>query len=302
MNAAGLSTATVTDPGYKMRTFLWSVRRELWENRSLWLAPFIVGIVEVIGFSFSAIGLPERRRGVLLLSLAEQRARIEEPYSAVAMMMMFIAFVVGIFYCADALQGERRDRTILFWKSLPVSDSTTVLAKATVPLVVLPLIACAVTICVQLTMLAITDLLLLASGVPLTRPAQLPLTFDWLTLFYGLVAISAWHAPIYSWLLLVSGWVRRASLLWAVLPVIAVGVFEKITFGTNYVGAMVKYRLLGFAPGAFEFQPHHGTTITSLAQFTPGRYLATPGLWLGLLFAGVCCGAAIRLRRYNSSL
>src|SRR5712691_3931988 len=119
------------------RPMSWSVRRELWENRSIYIAPLIVAAVQVFGFAISTIGLAERRRAVLLLGdPAKQRAAIEMPYDVAAMMMIFIVFIVGVFYCLDALHGERRDRSILFWKSLPVSDLTTVLSKATIPLVV----------------------------------------------------------------------------------------------------------------------------------------------------------------------
>ena len=98
--------------------------------------------VQVFGFAISTIGLAGRRRAVLLLlNPALQRARIEEPYDLAAMMMIFTVFIVGVFYCLDALHGERRDRSILFWKSLPVSDLTTVLSKVTIPLVILPLVA-----------------------------------------------------------------------------------------------------------------------------------------------------------------
>ena len=122
----------VTDPGYNAaatRPFYWSVRRELWENRSLYLAPLIVAAVQVFGFAISAIGLAERRRAVLLLDPAVQRARIEEPYDIAAMMMLLLCSSSVVFYCLDALYGERRDRSVLFWKSLPVSDLTTVLSK-----------------------------------------------------------------------------------------------------------------------------------------------------------------------------
>src|SRR5216683_2975317 len=132
------------------RPLYWSVRRELWENRSIYIAPLIVAAVQVFGFAISTIGLAERRRGVLLLDPAHQRAAIEMPYDVAAMMMIFTAFIIAVFYCLDALHGERRDRTILFWKSLPVSDLTTVLSKAIVPLVILPLLAFAITVCVQL--------------------------------------------------------------------------------------------------------------------------------------------------------
>src|SRR5712691_13365457 len=120
------------------RPLSWSVRRELWENRSIYIAPLIVAAVQVFGFAISTIGLAERRSGVLLLDPVKQRAAIEVPYDVAAMMMIFIVFIVGVFYCLDALYGERRDRSILFWKSLPVSDLTTVLSKATIPLIILP--------------------------------------------------------------------------------------------------------------------------------------------------------------------
>ena len=240
---------------------------------------------------------------MLLLDPAHQRAAIEQPYDLAAMMMIFIAFIVGVFYCLDALHGERRDRSILFWKSLPVSDLTTVLSKATIPLVVLPLVAFAIIVCVQVIMVLETGVVLMFHGMsPATTWAHVPVFQNWLVLLYGLVAIALWHAPIYGWLLLVSGWARRATFLWAVLPLIAIQIFEKITFGTSYFADMVKHRLFGFAPDAFDFHGHSQPTINSLTQLTPGRYLSTPGLWLGLLFAAAFVVAAVRLRRYRGPI
>ncbi len=268
------------------RPFYWSVWRELWENRSIYIAPLIVAAVQVFGFAISIIGLAERRRALLLLDPAKQRAGIEMPYDIAAMMMIFTVFIVGVFYCLDALHGERRDRSILFWKSLPVSDLTTVLSKAIIPLAVLPVVAFALTVCVQLIMLLMT----------------VPMFQNWLVLLYGLAALSLWHAPIYGWLLLVSGWARRATFLWAVLPLIVIQIFEKITFGTSYFGSFVGHRLMGFAPHAFGFHGPGHPTIDSLAQLTPGRYLSSPGLWIGLLVAVGFIAAAVRLRRYRGPL
>jgi len=217
--------------------------------------------------------------------------------------MIFTVFIVGVFYCLDALHGERRDRSILFWKSLPVSDLTTVLSKVTIPLVVLPLIAIAIIVCVQLVMVLETGAVLIFHGMsPATTWAHVPFFQSWLVLLYGLVAIALWHAPIYGWLLLVSGWARRATFLWAVLPLLAIGIFEKITFNTSHFAALVKDRLLGFAPNAFDFQGRDHPTISSLAQLTPGRYLSSPGLWIGLLFAVAFLAAAVRLRRYRGPI
>src|SRR5437762_9867867 len=296
----------VSDPGYNnsvTRPFYWSMRRELWENRSIYIAPLIVAAFEVVGFAISTIGLADRRRAVLLLDAAHQRAAIEQPYDLAAMMMIFVVFIVGVFYCLDALHGERRDRSILFWKSLPVSDLTTVLSKITIPLVVLPLIAFAIVVCVQVIMLLQTSLVLVFHGMsPATTWAHFPVFQNWFVLLYGLGAIALWHAPIYGWLLLVSGWARRATFLWAVLPIIAIQIFERITFGTSYFGSFVKHRLMGFAPDAFDFQGRGHPTISSLAQLTPERYLSSPSLWIGLLFAAAFLAAAVRLRRYRGPL
>jgi ABC-2 type transport system permease protein len=295
--------SAVIDRRYSTRPFYWSVRRELWENRSIYVVPLIVAAFEVIGLAISTIGLAERRRAVLLLDPDHQRAAIEQPYDLAAMMMIFIAFIVGVFYCLDALHGERRDRSILFWKSLPVSDLTTVLSKATVPLVVLPLIAFAITVCVQLIMLLMTTANLIFHGVsPATTWAHVPFFQNGLVLLYGLAAIALWHAPIYGWLLLVSGWARRATFLWAVLPLIALNILERIAFNTSHFAAILMDRLIGFAPGAFAFHGHDHATIDSLAQLTPGRYLSTPGLWIGLLFAAAFIVAAVRLRRYRGPI
>src|ERR1700732_4317575 len=170
--------AGVTDPGYnteKTRPMYWSVRRELWENRSIYIAPLIVAAVQVFGFAISTIGLAERRRAVLLLDPAKQGALIEQPYDLVAVMMIFTVFIVGVFYCLDALHGERRDRSILFWKSLPVSDLTTVLSKASIPLVILPLLTFVIIVATQWIMLLLSTAVLLGSGLSVARLwTQLP--------------------------------------------------------------------------------------------------------------------------------
>jgi len=294
-------SAGVSAPGYNnipTRPFYWSVWRELWENRSIYIAPVIVASIILFGSFVGAFHLPGRRRNALLLDPAHRQAAIEMPYNIAAMMLIFTAFLVGLFYCLDALQGERRDRSILFWKSLPVSDLTAVLSKATIPLAVLPMVTFAVIVVTQFIMMLVSTAALLPSGLASTTWANFNLFQQSLILLYGLIAIALWHAPIFGWALLISGWARRATFLWAVLPLLAIGFFEKITFNTSHFASMLKDRVMGFAPEAFAFSTH---TIDSVA-LTPGRYLSTPGLWLGLVFAAAFITAAIRLRRYRGPL
>jgi ABC-2 type transport system permease protein len=295
-------SAGVSDSGYSRSStqpFYWSVRRELWENRSIYVAPLVVAIVVLFGFLISTIGLPERRQAVLLLDPSKARAAIETPYNVAAMMLIFTAFIVGVFYCLDALHSERRDRSILFWKSLPVSDLTTLLSKATIPLVILPLVAFAIIIATQFVMLVWTSVLLMAHNMsPTSTWTNVSFFQECLILLYGLIAIALWHAPIYGWALLVSGWARRATFLWATVPLLAIGFFEKISFGTSHFASMLKDRLLGFAPDAFAFNAHS----INHPQLTPLKYLSTPGLWLGLIFAALFVAMAVRQRRYRGPI
>jgi ABC-2 type transport system permease protein len=165
-------------------------------------------------------------------------------------------------------------------------------------LVVLPLVTFAIIVVTHFVMLLISTVALMSSGLAGTTWTNFNLFHQSLILLYGLIAIALWHAPIYSWALLVSGWARRATFLWAVLPLLAISFFEWITFNTAHFASMLKHRLLGFAPEAFAFSTH---TVDS-ATITPGRYLSTPDLWLGLIFAAVFIAAAVRLRRYRGPL
>jgi ABC-2 type transport system permease protein len=288
------------------RPFFWSVRRELWENRSIYLAPLIAAGVVLFGFGITAFRLPQLRRNALALESARQRAAIEMPYDAAAMMIMFTVFIVGIFYCLDALYGERRDRSILFWKSLPVSDLTSVLSKAIVPLAILPLLTLVIVLATQFIMLLISTAVLLPSGLAGTTWQLLPWPRLSLMLLYGLVTSALWEAPVFAWLLLVSSWARRATFLWAVLPWLAISAIEKLAFDTTFFIRMLVRRLTGGFEEGFVVVHYpkdaHVPVVDRLTQFDPLKFLSSPGLWIGLIIAAGFLIAAIRLRRYRGPL
>jgi ABC-2 type transport system permease protein len=288
------------------RPLYWSVRREIWENRSIYIAPLIVSSLVVFGYAISAIGLPHRRHALLLLDPVRQRAIVEQPYDAAALMLMLTAFLVAIFYCLDALHGERRDRSILFWKSLPVSDLTTVLAKLSVPMLILPLITFALIEVTQVIIFLISTLTLLPFGLGATTWERLPFFQLSVILLYGIITSVLWAAPVYGWLLLVSGWARRATFLWAVLPWLAICIVEKIAFNTAHFAHLLGRRVFGSHENAFVVvqQPHgtHFPVIDQLTQLAPLKFLSTPGLWVGLLFAAAFVAATVQLRRYRGPL
>lgn len=281
------------------RRMYWSVRRELWESRSIYIAPLAVAAVILVGFLLSTVaGIWEK---ALRLDPVQQSAKLAEPYSFAALLIMLTTFIVGVFYCLDALHGERRDRSILFWKSLPVSDLTAVLSKASIPLVVLPLLTFAITVATQWIMLLLSTLVLLVSGGGVsTLWTHLPLFQMWLLLLYHLVTVHAlWYAPIFGWLLLVSTWARRAAFLWAALPLLAIGIVEKIAFHTSHFTALLGYRISG-GPESVTVAP--GSVLDPMTHLTPGHFLISPGLWIGLAIAAAFLAAAVRLRRYQGPI
>jgi ABC-2 type transport system permease protein len=286
------------------RPLYWSVRRELWENRSVYVGPLVVAAVVLLGSSIHLIvTLAHTMRRVSALDPARRHAVVAAPYSMAPAPIMLATFLVAIFYALDALHGERRDRSILFWKSLPVSDLTTVLSKAIIPLVVLPLIGLALGMATQLVLLLLSTAILLGSGLsPATLWAELRLIQQPLVMFYGLTVHALWFAPIYGWLLLVSAWARRMPVLWAALPPLAIALVEKLAFNTSHFGSLLGYRVIGAMSEAFAVKAHGGVVIDRLAQLDPLRFLGSAGLWSGLAVAAIFIAMAVRLRRHGEPI
>ena len=279
------------------RPMYWSVQRELWEHRSIYLAPLAVAGIALFAFSLSSIA------GIWEEPLRINPAQPQAPYDMAAGLMMLTGIVVSVFYCLDALHGERRDRSILFWKSLPVSDVTTVLSKASIPLVILPLLTVAITVAMQWLMLLMSSAVVLVSGMSVatlwTKVSFLRMS--WLLLYHVLTAHALWPAPIYCWLLLVSGWSRRATFLWAALPLVAIAGVEQIAFHTWHFAALVGSRLIGAAPTVASTSPDMFPT-DPMTHIGPAHFLSSPSLWIGLALAAFFLAAAVRLRRYREPI
>jgi len=284
--------------GSSGRAFYWSVLREVWEYRSIYMAPLIVAGVIVIATSLStlaAIWEPALR------TKPGQHGGVAEPYDLAALLIMGAAFLVAIFYCVDALHGERRDRSILFWKSLPVSDWTAVLAKFSIPVLVLPAVAFVVTVATHTSMLLWSTFIHAVSGSG-AAGTHLLLVQMWVMLLYHLFAVHGlWYAPFYGWLLLVSAWAKRAALLWAVISVAAIAITERILLGSRIFLSLLEGRLMDGPAG--NFGPGGGNVLMPpLSQLTPGRFLISSGLWAGLLLSALFLTLAVRLRRQRGPI
>ncbi len=277
------------------RPFLWSVRREIWENRAIYLVPLVSAFVFLLTHLLHTLYIRYRVHGAWPTDPEKQHQLLGVPYDIAAALIMGTAFIVGIFYSLDALYGERRDRSILFWKSMPVSDLTTVLAKLTVPMAILPLLSFVITLVTQWTMLLLSMALLLGSGLSVsTIWAQSSLFHDSLILLWHIVTVHGlWYAPFYGWLLFISAWAPRAPFVWAFLPPFVVFGVEKLAFNSMHFLHLLENRVMGpstpAAPGS--------NVMDIMASLGPLDFFTLPGLWIGFGIAAIFLAAAVRLRR-----
>jgi ABC-2 type transport system permease protein len=306
----GADRAAVADGGLGMtsetwrptRPWWWSVRRELWENHLLVRAPLAVAALVLVGFLIDTLAVPGRLRVALHRDPEGAWQVLARPYAYAAIPLVLVGVLVAAFYCLDALYGERRDRSLRFWRSLPVTDTQAVLAKLAIPLLVLPGWTLALALAVQLVLLVVGTVVLTVTGFgPGILWVDVPFLAEWGMLVYGLVALALWHAPVYAWLLYVSSWAPRLPLLWAVVPPLALGLVEKAAFGSEGVCYLLQDRLVGVLHRGFDFAPG-ALTAAPFSQVTPGELLSAPALWIGWLVAVLLVAATIRRRRRAGSL
>lgn len=228
--------------------------------------------------------------------------------------MLIFGFVV-FFYLLGALYDERRDRSVLFWKSLPVSDAKTVLSKLVTALVVAPLIAVAIGLLTMGGFLAILSVFVLINGAPLgLLLAQIDPVRLLGSVLVGIPIYALWALPTAGWLLLCSAWARTKPFLWAVLLPLLAGVLvtffnllryfdlDSTWFWKNIVG-----RMLGSAwPGSFMWYDGSLARLDgflsqgeAIRVFSGIDLLSTPALWVGVIAGMAMIYAAIRLRGWR---
>ena len=289
-----------------MNNLIWSVRREIWENRSIYLAPLVVSGIVLIGFFIGLPAMPSRLLDAMNNHPGAFHELVELPYVTAAIILMAVQLILSVFYCLDALYGERRDRSVLFWKSMPVSDVTAVVAKASIPILLLPFVTFLCTVATQAVMLIVSSMVMPSKGVSAsTLWSHMPLleasriNFVHLLGFHGIT-----YAPLYAWLLLVSAWAPRLPFLWATLPPIAIGVIERVAFNSSFFATMLQTYFLGSADVPSSSSHVSGTTgMTMEMMAVPLTQIAMrPSLWIGLAVSAVFLLGAVRLRRVRGPI
>lgn len=222
-----------------MRRLLALIHREYWENKGAFrTTPLVIGGIYIVFLLMSIFTtahfdneLYTFREAVRLL--AEQpvefrAAHAEEVMLATSVFFTIVLAFVVFFYLLGALYDDRKDRSILFWKSLPASDALTVASKLLTAMVLAPLIFWVVFVLTQIVIAVIASLMVLSVG---ENPWALFLSVAnpleaWFILLVSYLASSIWFLPMYGWLLLVSAFAPRIPLLFAVLPPVVFAILQ----------------------------------------------------------------------------
>ena len=352
MNTDSINTATMrsgsagaggisTNP--HVRTFAWLLKREFWEHRGGFMrAPFIIAIVIICLFVAGLItaDVSAHRTGVNIGGLNigavadkmspdaadKVAAGLDAGLFAMCMPIMIGLTFVTFFYLLGALYDDRRDRSVLFFKSLPISDTTTVLSKVVSALLIAPLFAVAASIALNIVFLLLTTAYTLVHGMNIIaliwRPSHL--LGLWLKLILLIPINALWALPTVGWVLLCSAYVRSKPFLAAVLLPILVG------FVVNWVNVMQAFALpsmaywrygffrivLSLIPGSWVCATSaDGVTVdTSGSAISIGLgkldflngvisinrmlgILLTPELWIGVAAGAALIAAAIYFRQ-----
>jgi len=317
-----MSTRTISN--------LWTLmRRELWESPSAfkWSPIIIMGLT--LFFIIFGLILGSRFDNEMAFTLDAIRQFADVPLDqkrlfvtgslfAVSGLFLQLLILILLFYLSSCLYDERKDRSILFWKSLPVSDSMTVASKVLTAWLLAPAIYLLAAIITQLIILLIASGYGLAAGInPITEfwlPASLPKL--WLVMALGLLVQGLWLMPIYAWLVFCSSWAPRVPILVAVAIPVALSLLQNAwsllsSFslpGFN-VGKIVLARLgSGIIPSniGWRVESSGGQVAMSDVQFSEEvfmsfsnslEFLTRPGMWIGLLIALVLLAGSVWFRK-----
>ena len=295
------------------------IRRELWEHRSIFVTPITIGLILSLGVLMTEGMLASHKVEVDFGIAAASNLSDESHRSAVINGLLLIPSVIiligmsilVIFYSLDALYAERKDKSILFWRSLPVTDAETVISKALTGALLIPVISFAAIVATQLISMVLTSIWIMIEGGNAIHLVWAPasLVSLWAATLAGMLMLSLWLSPFLGWFLFVSAFAKRMPLLLAALPIIMLPMLEIWIFGSKiffeaFFTRTVEPVIEAAEAAKASFQISEHLRISSLIAdpwkaIEFGSFFAKPDLWAGLIVSAVFITAAVYVRRYR---
>lgn len=294
------------------------IKREIWEHRSLYFTPAVVGLVLILtgltGLVFAS-GYQEIVDIFIvgaqnLAGEAERRAAMAAVLIGNTIPFLFAGAILTIFYALDSLYAERKNKSILFWRSLPITDAETVISKLLTAVLAIPLIAFVVIVVTHLLVLLIAGIFIsIEGGSSLFLVWKSAPIFDfWAGLLIISLLLPIWFSPFIGWFLFVSAWAKRSPLLMAFLPLILVPTLEYWVLRTHLIADAMQTRFEQL-PMFKDIDPEiffnereliaSADAVSLISVIDIGKFLASPAMWAGVIVCGLFMTAAIYVRRYR---
>jgi ABC-2 type transport system permease protein len=294
------------------------LKREIWEHRSIYVTPVAIASIVTLGtlaaLIFAGGFAKELDLAIFgatnLAGDAERRVVLTGFFIGTSWLFLFAAGVLTIFYTLDSLYAERKDKSILFWRSLPITDAEAVLAKLAIALLVIPLCTIVAVIATHIVNLIVTSIWVSAKGgdAGLLIWGSVPLLDNWLAGLIVMLASALWMSPFVGWFLFVSAYTKRSPFLMAFMPLVLIPLLEVIFLRSSMFAQAVFGRggmiplFHGMDLDAFFDEDKlrvNEEFVSLLAQLDVMKFLTSASLWSGVIVCGIFVTAAIYVRRYR---
>jgi ABC-2 type transport system permease protein len=294
------------------------LKREVWEHRSIYVTPLAIASIVTLGtlamLMFAGGFAKELDVAIFgatnIAGDAERKIALTGFFVGTSWVFLLAAMVLTVFYTLDSLYAERKDKSILFWRSLPITDAEAVISKLATAIVVIPLATVVAIIATHIVNLLVTSIWVSVKGGDAGHLiwGSVPLLDNWLAALIVTLASAVWMSPFIGWFLFVSAFTKRSPLLMAFMPLVIIPLLELI-FLRSSVFAEAVFTRRGMIPlfkgmdmEAFfdEESLHVNEEIVSLlAHLDVVQFLTSASMWGGVVVCALFVTAAIYVRRYR---
>ncbi len=293
------------------------MKREFWEHRSIWVAPVAISSIIVLGTLTALMFAGDFAKELNVAIFGAQnvagdghRKAILTGFFLTSSPLFLLALgILVVFYSLDSLYAERKDKSILFWRSLPVTDAETVISKLLTALVLIPAVTIAAIIATHIVNLIVTSLWVSVKGgdAGMLIWGSVSLFDNWLFAIVAIYGMCIWMSPFAGWFLFVSAYTKRAPLLMAFLPLVLIPMIEGIFMRSAHFAEAVwgrggKIPLFSGVDieAMIEDKMHVDPDMISLLSVVDfGKFITSIDTWIGIIVCGLLTTAAIYVRRYR---
>lgn len=294
------------------------IKREVWEHRSLYVTPLAIASIVTLGvlagLVFASGFASELNAAIFgaqnIAGDGERKMALTAFFLGTSWLFIIALSILVIFYSLDCLYSERKDKSILFWRSLPITDAETVISKLLMAVLVIPTAFVIAIMATHLVNLVVTSIWVSMKGgdAGLLIWGSVPIIDNWLTAFIVIIASAIWMSPFVGWFLFVSAFTKRSPFLMAFLPMVLIPLLELIVFRSKIFATSVLdrgdgmplFRSMNIEEFFDEDQWRFAEESASMLSFIDiGKFVTSPALWGGIIVCGLLTTAAIYVRRYR---